>query len=146
MRKLVDAIYLENIDEVRTILENEPGLIDEKDEHGVLMALLAAKTGNIELVKYIVEYSRASMNIHDDNNNEIYTQLDRITDHLATMTKQERIAWFRRSAYAQPLNFTREIDGTVYAVRAFFKEDARENITDKVQRIVLNDTKSRKQT
>ena len=23
--------------------------------------------------------------------NEIYTQLDRITDHLATMTKQERI-------------------------------------------------------
>ena len=49
--------------------------------------------------------------------NEIYTQLDRITDHLATMTKQ--------------------IDGTVYAVRAFFKEDARENITDKVQRIIL---------
>ena len=80
------------------------------------------------------------------NDNEIYTQLDRITDHLATMTKQERIAWFRRSAYVQPLNFIREIDGTVYAVRAFFKEDARENITDKVQRIVLNDTKSRKQT
>ena len=77
--------------------------------------------------------------------NEIYTQLDRITDHLATMTKQERIAWFRRSTYAQPLNFTREIDGTVYAVRAFFKEDARENITDKVQRIVLNDTENRKQ-
>lgn len=77
--------------------------------------------------------------------NEIYTQLDRITDHLATMTKQERIAWFRRSAYVQPLNFIREIDGATYAVRAFFSEDARENITDKVQRIVLNDTKSRKQ-
>lgn len=52
---------------------------------------------------------------------------------------------FGRSAYVQPLNFIKEIDGTVYAVRAFFKEDARENITDKVQRIVLNDTKSRKQ-
>lgn len=77
--------------------------------------------------------------------NEIYTQLDRITDHLATMTKQERIAWFRRSTYVQPLNFIREIDGTVYAVRAFFKEDARENITDKVQRIVLSDTENRKQ-
>ena len=74
--------------------------------------------------------------------NEIYTQLDRITDHLAAMTKQERIAWFRRSAYVEPLNFIREIDGTVYAVRAFFKEDARENITDKVQRIILkNDDK-----
>ena len=77
--------------------------------------------------------------------NEIYTQLDRITDHLATMTKQERIAWFRRSTYVQPLNFIKEIDGTVYAVRAFFKEDARENITGKVQRIILNDTKNRKQ-
>ena len=78
------------------------------------------------------------------DNNEIYTQLDRITDHLATMTKQERIAWFRRSAYVQPLNFLREIDGTTYAVRAFFSEDARENITDKVQRIILkSDGKSK---
>ena len=69
--------------------------------------------------------------------NEIDTQLDRITDHLATKTKQERIAWFRRSAYVQPLNFIREIDGTTYAVRAFFSENARENITEKVQRIIL---------
>ncbi len=75
--------------------------------------------------------------------NEIYTQLDRITDYLAVMTKQERIAWFRRSAYVQPLNFLREIDGTTYAVRAFFSEDARENITEKVQRIILkSDDKS----
>ena len=76
--------------------------------------------------------------------NEIHTQLDRITDHLATMTKQERIAWFRRSAYVQPLNFLREIDDTTYAVRAFFSEDARENIAEKVQRIILkNDKKSK---
>ena len=79
-----------------------------------------------------------------DRSNEIYTHIDRITDHLATMTKQERIAWFRRSAYVQPLNFIREIDGTTYAVRAFFSEDARENITEKVQRIILKkDDKSR---
>ena len=72
-----------------------------------------------------------------DRSNEIYTHIDRITDHLATMTKQERIAWFRRSAYVQPLNFIREIDGTTYAVRAFFSENARENIIEKVQRIIL---------
>mgnify|MGYP004726664123 CR=1 FL=1 len=76
--------------------------------------------------------------------NEIYTQLDRITDHLAAMAKQERIAWFRRSAYVQPLDFLRKIDGTTYAVRAFFSENARENITEKVQRIILKkDDKSR---
>ena len=72
-----------------------------------------------------------------DRNNEIYAQIDRITDHLAAMPKQDRIAWFRRSAYVQPLNYNRELDGTTYAVRAFFSEDARENITDKVQRIIL---------
>ena len=72
-----------------------------------------------------------------DRSNEIYTHIDGITDHLATMTKQERIAWFRRSAYVQPLNFIREIDGTTYAVRTFFSEGARENITEKVQRIIL---------
>ena len=72
-----------------------------------------------------------------DRSNEIYTHIDSITDYLATMTKQERIAWFRRSTSAQPLNFIREIDGTTYAVRAFFSEDARENITEKVQRIIL---------
>ena len=72
-----------------------------------------------------------------DRNNEIYAQIDHITNHLAAMPKQERIAWFRRSAYVQPLNFIREIDGTTYAVRTFFSEDARENITEKVQRIIL---------
>ena len=77
--------------------------------------------------------------------NEIHTQLDRITDHLATMTKQERIAWFRRSAYVQPLNFLREIDGTTYSVRAFFSENARENITEKVQRIILKSDDNNKE-
>ena len=80
-----------------------------------------------------------------DRNNEIYAQIDRITDHLAAMPKQDRIAWFRRSAYAQPLNFLREIDGTTYAVRAFFSENARENITEKVQRNILKSDDNNKE-
>ena len=80
-----------------------------------------------------------------DRNNEIYAQIDRITDHLAAMPKQDRIAWFRRSAYVQPLNFIREIDGTVYAVRTFFSENARENITEKVQRIILKSDDNNKE-
>lgn len=68
---------------------------------------------------------------------EIYTLLDEITDHLATLTKEERIAWFKQSMYLEPLNFVKEIDGTLYAVRTFFKKDAGENITEKVERIVL---------
>ena len=71
MDNLVDAIYLENVDMVKNILEHEPSKIDEVDEHGVLMALLAAKTGNLKLVRYIVEYSRASMDIHDNEHKNI---------------------------------------------------------------------------
>lgn len=68
---------------------------------------------------------------------KIYPLLNEITDHLATLTKEERIAWFRKSMYPEPLNFVKEIDGTLYVVKAFFKEDACENITEKVERIVL---------
>lgn len=65
MGTIKDAIYLEDIPQVKRILEEEPGLIDEEDENGAPMGLLAAKTGNLKLVRYIVEYSRASMNITD---------------------------------------------------------------------------------
>ena len=71
MDNLVDAIYLENVDMVKNILEHEPSKIDEVDEHGVLMALLAAKTGNLKLVRYIVEYSRASMQIFSGTSRDI---------------------------------------------------------------------------
>ena len=54
-----------------------------------------------------------------DRNDDIYKVIDEITDYL------------------EPLNFVKEIDGTLYAVRTFFKEDATENITEKVERIIL---------
>ena len=55
---------------------------------------------------------------------EIYTQLDLITNDLAALPREDRIAWFRRTTYAQPLNFLKEISGTIYAVRAFFDEES----------------------
>lgn len=71
-----------------------------------------------------------------EKTSEIYTLIDEITDHLATLTKEERISWFRKTMYAEPLNFVKEIDGTLYAVRVFFTEDATENIYDKLGRIL----------
>lgn len=70
-------------------------------------------------------------------NKDIFDIIEEITNHLATLTKEERIAWFKKNMYIEPLNFVKEIDGTLYAVRTFFKEDANENIAEKVQRIVL---------
>lgn len=60
-----EAICSENIEAVKDILEREPMKIDEADENGIIMPFLAAKTGNLKLVRYIVEYSRANMNIYD---------------------------------------------------------------------------------
>ena len=75
--------------------------------------------------------------IDTELNKDIFDIIEEITNHLATLTKEERIAWFKKNMYIEPLNFTKEIDGTLYAVRTFFKEDANENIAEKVQRIVL---------
>lgn len=67
MSAIEDAIINVNLSEVKRILEEEPSLIDERDKAGTAMQFLAAKTGNIELMKYIAEYSRANFNTTDDN-------------------------------------------------------------------------------
>ena len=69
---------------------------------------------------------------------EIHTQLDLIINDLAALPQEDRIAWFRRTTYVQPLYFLKEINGTTYAARAFFDEEAQENIVEKVQRIILS--------
>ena len=74
----------------------------------------------------------------EDPIREIHTQLDLITNDLAALPREDRIAWFRRTTYVQPLHCRKEISGTTYAVRAFFDEEAQENIVEKVQRIVLS--------
>lgn len=71
MQDIEQAILQEDLKEVKRILEKEPSKVDLKDENGVLMSFLAAKTGNLKLVRYIVEYSRASMNITDDGHRNI---------------------------------------------------------------------------
>lgn len=55
----------------------------------------------------------------EDPIREIHTQLDLITNDLVALPREERNARFRRTTYAQPLNFLKEINGTTYAVRAF---------------------------
>lgn len=68
----------------------------------------------------------------------IHQMIDEITDCLASMTKNERLAWFRRSQYPHPLNFQKEIDGSVYTVNAHFNVSASESIEEKTKRIHLN--------
>ena len=67
----------------------------------------------------------------------IRQMIDDITDNLSAMTREERLAWFRKSQYPHPVNFQKEIDGTVYTVNAHFNATASESIREKAERILL---------
>ena len=62
--------------------------------------------------------------------------IDEITDCLASMTKEERLAWFRKSQYPHPLNFQKEIGGTIYTVNTHFNAESKESIKEKAERIL----------
>ncbi|MCD7806371.1 MAG: family 43 glycosylhydrolase [Lachnospiraceae bacterium] len=70
MSQLYDAIISQNVPEVKRLLELDPPLIDEQVD-GVPISFIAARTGNLELVRYIVEYSRASFNTFDDRHRHV---------------------------------------------------------------------------
>ena len=67
----------------------------------------------------------------------IRQMIDDITDNLSVMTREERLAWFRKSQYPHPVNFQKEIDGTVYTVNTPFNAAASESIREKAERILL---------
>ena len=72
-----------------------------------------------------------------DRTGEIYAIIDDITVMLTDMSKEERIAWFRKTQYPYPINFNTEIDGTVYTVTTHFNKDAKETLLEKTERIIL---------
>ena len=66
---------------------------------------------------------------------EIWARVEQETAYLATLNREERLAWFRERQYPRPISFEREIGGTVYTVNAHFSEDA-ETAEGKVNRIL----------
>lgn len=71
MNLLEKAIQEANLNEVKELLINDPNMIETYTESGVWMPYFAAFTGNLEIVRYIVEYSRASFNTFDPNHRSI---------------------------------------------------------------------------
>ncbi|MBQ8030264.1 MAG: ankyrin repeat domain-containing protein, partial [Butyrivibrio sp.] len=61
------ASYIEegNLSKVKQILISDPNLIDRD------LFFKAAATGNFEIVKYLVEYSRISLDEYDDNHRHV---------------------------------------------------------------------------
>ncbi len=65
------AVKQEDLEWFKEILSHYPRAILLKNSEGVGVPFLAAATGNYELVKYIIEYSLASMNERDDTHQSI---------------------------------------------------------------------------
>jgi xylan 1,4-beta-xylosidase len=68
---LLRELEQKNLDGVIRELTENPSCIDDVTEKGVPLALYAAEIGDFSIVKYIVEYSRASMNTVDENHRNI---------------------------------------------------------------------------
>lgn len=54
---------------------------------------------------------------------------------LSAMTREQRLEWFAH--YPHPINFQKEINGTVYTVNTHFNNSANETIIEKAERIIL---------
>lgn len=68
---LEQAIKAQDLEKVRNILAKDPSCIDGKTEDDIPLCLYAAQAGGFPVVKYLVEYSRASMNTVDAENRNI---------------------------------------------------------------------------
>ena len=72
MSPLQKAIENEDLPSVRRLLTESPNLIDKciGPKH-IPLALHAARASSVEILRYIVEYSRASLDIYDDDRRNI---------------------------------------------------------------------------
>ena len=67
---------------------------------------------------------------------EVWDKVQQEIAYLATLNREQRLAWFRERQYPRPISFEREIGGTVYTVNAHFNDKATELTEGKVNRIL----------
>ena len=71
MSNIIEQIKLKNLDKIKELLSGDPSLINEEDENGVSASYYMVKTGDIEFVKYLIEYTFASFNVCDKDHRTI---------------------------------------------------------------------------
>ena len=72
MSALRDAILADDLERVKAILPLDPTLIDEADEHGASLAMLAARHAGFDMLRYLVEYGlRVNLNSVDNRGRDL---------------------------------------------------------------------------
>ena len=62
-------------------------------------------------------------------------------EKLKSMTSEQRMDWYNNALYREPINFTKQIDNTVYTVNTHFNETANESVNEKIVRILEQNSK-----
>ena len=68
---LEEAIKNQSLDDVIAVVEQDLNCVDGTTKDGIPLFMYAAQTGNFPIVKYIIEYTRASMNTVDEEHRNI---------------------------------------------------------------------------
>lgn len=74
---------------------------------------------------------------YDYVNNLLTTQIEK----LKSMTSEQRIEWYNNSLFSKPINFTKQIDNTIYTVNTHFNATANESVNEKIVRILEQSSK-----
>ena len=97
MKEHFEKAFLEkDMTQIKDILSHEPAMINQLNEDGIPYAFLAAKTGELDIIKYIVEYSMASMNTRDAQYRNIlhYAVLSGKTDSIPYLVERVGMSAF----------------------------------------------------
>lgn len=71
LENFLELVKQNNLQQIKTILLDDPTLIVQEYADGVVPPFIASEYGHFELVKYMMEYTRVSMNIWDSHHRSI---------------------------------------------------------------------------
>lgn len=73
--------------------------------------------------------------------NYVSNLLNSQIEKLKSMTSEQRIDWYNIFLFNKPINFTKQIDNTVYTDNTHFNETTNESVNEKIVRILEQSSK-----
>ena len=72
--------------------------------------------------------------------NLVKKSVDDFIKELDTMTKDERLAYFKTMCPESSLNFEKEINGKIYKVNTYFNRESEQTILNQIYTIIENNS------
>lgn len=119
LNRLFELVKNNEIQEIKKLLHLDPAIIEKSDNEGVVAIFLSAKEGHLELTKYLMEYSRISMNICDKHHRSIL-------HYCAQSNNTELFAYLVERISMNPL----EVDMDLKTPLDYARENNATNIVD----------------